>query len=189
MVHPISPLKILPCSISIETVYNILNSFTLINTSDTLSSKIGSWVISTRKNLSYNICRNNMIFLEILRDALAAMGSFEDFPSFLAYLSSKDPYELLQQMLLHLLQKDTDFVMDSHYAKSLGEILHDFNSYFRFMEQINQICSVDIDIHREVYALFKNPSKLKETLLSHLEYMWKVVIAAEWKRSEKILQQ
>jgi DNA-binding transcriptional ArsR family regulator len=68
----------------------------------------------------------------------------------------------------------------------VSEMLADQTLYFSFLRE--RFGSFDEEIEAEAHVLLNDPPKLKETVVSHLRYMWTHVMSPEWERVLPLLQ-
>jgi DNA-binding transcriptional ArsR family regulator len=68
----------------------------------------------------------------------------------------------------------------------IPELLADQALYFSFLRE--RFGSFDEEVEAEAHLLLNDPPKMKETIVSHLRYMWTHVMAPEWERVQPLLQ-
>ncbi|QBD77029.1 hypothetical protein EPA93_13855 [Ktedonosporobacter rubrisoli] len=94
--HPTPPIKV-----SLEPVYNALNSFALLTALQAFPAP-SPWVAQTAKELTSEEHHTNRLIFEGLRDALIPVQEEPDFPSYLKHLAEQDPLALRNHVLERL---------------------------------------------------------------------------------------
>jgi hypothetical protein len=174
--------------ISLEPVYNTLNSFSLLTAHEQLPG-LNSWIVRTATALSPELRHTNRLLFEGLRDALKPLPSIPDFVSYLQNLRQQDPLEIrnivLDELRLRFSRRMSS--EETMLAPDRDRLLHDMQAYLTCVEYTQVDMPFDPVLQREVHMLLQDASALHTLLVSHLETMWEM-FATEWKRVQSSLR-
>ncbi len=169
--------------IAIEPAQNALESLLLLNSAKSLSG-YDEWVTKTIASLPADILQRNEVVTFGLHYAIVPTRSWSSFPAFVDHLAAQDPEVLRDQVIdtyMNLPCKSNNDFEKTAVLSSLGTFL-DF-LYSRFESKI-----VDVQIESESYHLLTRPEEMRETIVSHLRWMWDNVLAEEWELRLPLLQ-
>jgi hypothetical protein len=173
---------------SLEPVYNVLNSFSLLTASEQLPG-LNSWITQTAKKLMPEIRYANRLLFEGLRDALTPEPSLLDFRSYMKQLRKRDPIELRNLVLDELRTRFSRRVSSEETlrAPDRERLLDDVQAYLTCVEYTQVDAPFDSGLQAEVHRLLNDAPSLHALLVSHLETLWRM-FAPEWKRVQSSLR-
>lgn len=179
-------------SVGLEPAHNAIQSLSLLAKSEHFSG-LNEWILGTDTALSAE---------ERFRHRLVMLGFYyavlpeQSWPSFPAYLSQLDRLSattLRDKLLLAYAEipawKGKHLQRDEKAAPVEWEtVLSSSGSFLSFLRERFGEDNVDPEIETQAYALIKNPSEMKDLIVSHLRKMWENHLSREWERALPILQ-
>src|SRR6266487_3346759 len=189
MSFPLSTRQAYPVRVSIELVYNVLNSFSLLTATEHLHG-LNMWVVQTAAMLTPESRHTNRLVFEGLRDALAPVQDGFDFPTYLINLTAQDPYVVRDRLLERLrFRFSRRFSSEGSSAvPDTARLLNDVHAYLTCAEYVQVDTHFDPALQREVHALLNDAPALHHLIISHLEALWKTTFATEWRRVQSSLR-
>lgn len=184
----------MPVRVSLEPVYNMLNSFSLLSEVGRLPG-LNSKIVQAATALSAEQLHTNRLLFEGLRDALTPEQGQEreDFPVYLKSLSEQNPSALRARMLERLRARfarraSSEDTERGLIAPDAERLLGDVQAYLTCVEFVQVDTPFDAALHTEVHHLLNDAPALHRLLLSHLETLWKTAFEVEWKRVQSSLR-
>jgi len=173
-------------AISSEPTLNALNSLMMLAWTDEISG-LDPWVEKTAARLTGEEIERNKLVLMGLYFALVPQRSWPSFPAYIDRLEAVDPIELRDRVLDSYLslppRKDESRQDDKQTVlASEAEFLEFLRS--RFSEE-----HIDEPIERQAYKLLTNPKRMRSVVVEHLRSMWEKILAAEWGRTEPLIEE
>ncbi len=183
----ISPTSESNISFGVEPVFNALYSLLLLTKVDHLSG-LDEWVTRTAVALPPDRRYMNQVVLIGVHYAVVPTRSWSSFPRYMDDLARQDPIALRDRVFdaYFSMGKDKGESMAGLMKPTIPELLADQPLYFSFLRE--RFNSFDEEVEAEAHLLLNDPPKLKETVVSHLRYMWTHVMAPEWERVQPLLQ-
>ncbi|HEY5006289.1 MAG TPA: metalloregulator ArsR/SmtB family transcription factor [Ktedonobacteraceae bacterium] len=174
--------------ISLEPVYNTLNSFSLLTAHEQLPG-LNSWIVRTATALSPELRHTNRLLFEGLRDALKPSPAASDFVSYLKQLRQQDPSEIRDVVLDELRLRFSRRMSSEEtvLAPDRDRLLNDVQAYLTCVEYTQVDVPFDPALQREAHTLLQDAPALHVLLVSHLETVWEM-FAIEWKRVQSSLR-
>lgn len=174
-------------SFGLEPVFSALNSLTLLTKVDHLSG-LDEWVNRTAAALPPDRRYLNRVVLVGVHYAVVPARSWSSFPLYLEDLARQNPVALRDRVFdaYFGIGKEKGHSTAGLMTPEVPELLADQPLYFTFLRE--RFGSFDEEVEAEAHGLLNDPPKLKETILSHLRYMWTHVMAPEWERILPLLQ-
>ncbi len=184
LVSPVSESNI---SFGLEPTFNALHSLMLLTKVDHLSG-LDEWVTRTAAALPPDRRYMNQIVLIGVHYAVIPTRSWSSFPLYLEDLARQDPSVLRDRVFTAYFSigKEKGGSTVGLMKPAVSEMLADQALYFSFLRE--RFGSFDEEIEAEAHGLLNDPPKLKETVVSHLRYMWTHVMSSEWERVLPLLQ-
>jgi DNA-binding transcriptional ArsR family regulator len=179
-------------SFSLEPVWNTLDS--MWSLTDNKLSGFSEWVIDTACELPPGRLHTNRLVFEGLTLVhyviLPVDAAYSDFVSYINALAAYDPVAMRDQLLKHLAEKPQthpECWTSQDPAPTPEQLL---NSALVFVSYANVISGAeDSPFWTEVHGLLTDPPRMKETIVSHLRWMWEEVFASEWERVLPLLKE
>ena len=183
----VSPATESNISFGIEPAFNALHSLMLLTKVDHLSG-LDEWVTRTAMALPPDRRYMNQVVLIGVHYAVIPTRSWSSFSLYLDDLTRQNPVALRDRVFeaYFSIGKEKIGSTDGLMKPEISELLADQPLYFTFLRE--RFVSFDEEIEAEAHALLNDPSKLQDTVVSHLRYMWTYVMAAEWERVQPLLQ-
>lgn len=184
--------RVVTVSFSLEPVRNTLDS--LWSLTDTKLSGFSEWVTETARQLPpERLHTNRLVFegLTLVRFAVLPVGaSYPDFVSYINGLAACDPVDLRDQFLKHLAEYPETHPDCWPTQDPLPTPEQLLNSRKVFLSYTNTVSGTeDPSFWSEVYELLADPPHMQEIIVSHLQWMWEEVFAAEWERVLPMLKE
>jgi ArsR family transcriptional regulator len=183
---------IVTVSFSLEPVWNALDS--MWSLTDKKLSGFSDWVTETARQLPPERLHTNMLVFEGLTMArfavLPAGASYHDFLSYINAIAEYDTVQLRDELLRHLANypvSHPECWPTQEPPPTADQILDSRPLFVSFTNTVSGI--EDSPFWSEVYDLFNDPSRLKETVVSHLRWMWDEIFAVEWERVLPLLKE
>lgn len=171
------PMKIFPASVDLASVHNVLHSLALLNEGESMPL-CGQWVQQTIPALSPDQQQRNQLVFEGLREVFVRDQEYSDFPTYLAWLVTQNPF-VLRDVALGWLCHSFDGNTSSIQPKFL---LTSRDSYITCVMQVRGVTDVDSAVMAEAHALLNDPPAMHDLIVGHLTEMWEHTIASEWSR-------
>ncbi len=189
MSFPLSSRQAYPVRVTLEPVYNVLNSFSLLTATEHLQG-LNMWVVQTAAMLTPESSHTNRLVFEGLRDALAPVQDELDFPTYLINLTAQDPNLVRDRLLERLCSRfSRRFSSEgSSVVPDTARLLNDVHAYLTCAEYVQVDTPFDPALQREVHALLNDAPALHHLIISHLEVLWKTMFATEWSRVQSSLR-
>jgi DNA-binding transcriptional ArsR family regulator len=168
--------------IALEPVFNVLNSFALLNRVEQFGG-LNAWVVQTAAALTPEQRHRNRLIFDGLRDALVPEKDMPDFPTYLNNLTAQDP-DVLQKRVLERLRFRFSRRMHSEdvaVAPARERLLSDVQAYLVCAEYVQTDAPFDAALQSEVHALLQDANELQRLLVSHLDMLWET-FSSEWRR-------
>jgi DNA-binding transcriptional ArsR family regulator len=174
-------------SFGLQPAFNALHSLMLLTKVDHLSG-LDEWVTRTAAALPLDRRYMNQVVLIGVHYAVVPTRSWSSFPLYLEDLARQDPLVLRDRVFeaYFSIGKEKRGSTAGLMKPEVPEMLADRSLYFSFLRE--RFGSFDEEIEAEAHVLLNDPPKLKETIVSHLRYMWTHVMAPEWERVLPLLQ-
>jgi DNA-binding transcriptional ArsR family regulator len=183
----VSPRAESSISFGLEPAFNALHSLMLLAKVDEYSG-LGEWVTQTAAALPPDRRYLNKIVLIGVHYAVIPTRSWSSFPLYLDDLARQDPVALRDRVFeaYYVIGMEKHGSTEGLLNPSIPELLADQALYFAFLRE--RFGSFDEEVEAEAHRLLNDPSRMKETIVSHLRYMWTHVMAPEWERVTPLLQ-
>ncbi len=174
--------------VALAPAQNVLNSLALLGTSGERAG-LSPWIRQTRSSLSAHDTHLNRLLTEGLGDALLPEQEWDSFPSWVEHLADQEPTVLRDQMLARLLEQ-SHAAHDLHTAHKpdAPSLLADVKQFVAVTRREAHTPQPDADLLAELHALLQEPPALQDILVSHFRSMWEAYLAAEWGRTEPLLE-
>jgi DNA-binding transcriptional ArsR family regulator len=130
----------------------------------------------------------NQVVLIGVHYAVVPTRSWSSFPLYLEDLARQNPVTLRDRVFsaYYSMGRNKSGSTDGLLKPEIPALLADQALYFSFLRE--RFGSFDEEIEAEAYILLNDPSKLQETVVGHLRYMWTHVMSPEWERVQALLQ-
>jgi DNA-binding transcriptional ArsR family regulator len=174
---------------ALEPAQNILNSLTLLTGADKFSG-FDDWVTRTAAEMTPAERHRNTLVIEGLHFALVPDRSWPSFTAYLDDLAARDPVALRDRLLRNIARACIDKTPAGAEADLLIDpmtLLSSADAYIRFLQ--DNAFEFDLAVETEAYALFSDPPRMKDLIISHLGAIWEERMAAEWERVQPLLQE
>jgi|GEM_PF-254481 len=204
----VASFKYLSAQLALEPIYNILNSFALLNLAEQRSG-LGDWVTQTAATLAPERRHTNRLVFAGLPDALSPDQEWPDFPAYLDNLATQNPFALRDRLLQRVFAPATSPARaiaaaptsDSQrlraalpgYVEQLaaqrapaGAMTRspvDVAEYVANVERLHPGSRVDPALYAEIQTLLDDPPALHDLIVAHLDHMWETTLVAEWQRA------
>lgn len=179
---------------SLEPAQNALNSLILLTKADHLSG-LDEWVTRTLASLSPERRHTHRVVFVGLFYALNPTRSYASFAEYLDELAGLDPAVLRDRVLRAYAgippraeQTGSMILCDPAPTADAATILANRETFLNYLLDRFPADHVEVDIESEAYELLKNPSAMKDLVVSHLRSMWDETLADEWARKKAMLQ-
>jgi ArsR family transcriptional regulator len=178
----IAPQKVATFSFSLEPAYNAICSLCLLNED---LDNISEWVTQTVAILTKEQLQTNKLVCGISSHYLGGK-EWPSFPAWLDDLAQRDPVEMRDHQITHLLSSAADYLnLPSAQLPSPEEILDNRDAYLQIYQRLYEKKGhpMDEENHIKEHELYQEPSRAKELVLSHMRFMWQEHLQAEWQRN------
>ncbi|HTP09092.1 MAG TPA: winged helix-turn-helix domain-containing protein [Anaerolineae bacterium] len=171
----------------LEPAFNVLHSLMLLAKVDHYSG-LDEWVMQTATSLPPDRRYMNNVVLIGVHYAVIPARSWSSFPLYLDDLARQDPIALRDRVFnaYFSIGKAKGGSTEGLMKPAISDMLADQALYFAFLRE--RFGSFDEEVEAEAHLLLNDPPKLRETIVSHLRYMWTHVMAPEWERVSPMLQ-
>jgi DNA-binding HxlR family transcriptional regulator len=175
--------------IALESVFNALNSLSMLNRVEQLSG-LNAWVVQTAAALTPEQRYINRLIFDGLRDALVPEKAMPDFPTYLSHLAAQDPDVLRKRALERLRSRFSRRMQseDAAVAPGTERLLSDVQAYLICAEYIQVDAPFDPALQSAVHALLQDANALQRLLVSHLDMLWQETFSTEWRRIRSSLR-
>jgi DNA-binding transcriptional ArsR family regulator len=183
----ISPAAESNIGFGLEPAFNALHSLMLLAKVDHYSG-LDEWVTRTAAALPPDRRYMNHVVLIGVHYAVIPTRSWSSFPLYLDDLARQDPIALRDRVFdaYFTIGKEKRGSTEGLLTPEIPEMLADQSLYFAFLRE--RFGSFDEEVEAEAHLLLNDPLKLRETIVSHLRYMWTYFMAPEWERVSPLLQ-
>lgn len=188
MSYPFSTRQAVHIKVSLEPVYNALNSFSLLSATERVPG-LNAWVARASATLTPERRHTNRLVFEGLRDALAPGQHVLDFPAYLKYLAGQDPYAVRDQVLERLRSRFSQRfpTEEAPAGPDAARLLSDVRAYLTCVEYVQIDTPFDPALQAAVHTLLNDAPAMHHLIISHLEELWNTTFAAEWRRVQSSL--
>jgi ArsR family transcriptional regulator len=176
-------------SVALEPAQNVLNSLVLLTAVDRFSG-LDEWVTRTVAQMSPAERHRNRLVCEGLYYAVEPDRRWPSFPSYLDDLAARDAIELRDRLLWNLARACFGKVPAGTKPAQLIEpatLLSSADAYVNYL-QANEF-EFDPTLEIEAHALFSDPPRMKDLIITHLSAIWDERMSAEWERVKPMLQE
>jgi DNA-binding transcriptional ArsR family regulator len=173
--------------VALEPAQNVLNSLTLLSTADKFSG-LDDWVTRTAADMSPAERHRNTLVIEGLHFAVVPDRSWPSFEAYLGDLAAREPVALRDRLLRNISRACIDKVPAGAEPGQLADpetLLNSADAYIRFLQ--DNAFEFDLQIETEAHALFRDPARMKDLIISHLHAIWEQRMSAEWERVQPLL--
>jgi DNA-binding transcriptional ArsR family regulator len=183
----VSPATESNISFGLEPAFNALHSLMLLAKVDHYSG-LNEWVTQTAASLPPDRHHLNDVVLIGVHYAIVPTRSWSSFPLYLDDLARQDPIALRDRVFdaYFAIGREKSGSTEGLLQPEVPELLADQPLYFAFLRE--RFGSFNEEVEAEAHSLLNDPPRLKETVVSHLRYMWTNVMAPEWERVLPLLQ-
>ena len=185
----ISRMPVASLSVALEPAQNILNSLILLTAADRFSG-LDEWVTRTVAQMSPDERHRNALVCEGLYHAVQPDRRWPSFPSYLDDLAARDANDLRDRLLENLARACWSKAPAGATPAQLidpASLLSSADAYIGYL-QANEF-EFDPALELEAHALFSNPPRMKDVIVSHLSAIWEDRMSAEWERVKPLLQE
>ncbi|HEU5103245.1 MAG TPA: metalloregulator ArsR/SmtB family transcription factor [Roseiflexaceae bacterium] len=175
--------------VALEPAQNILNSLTLLTAADKFSG-LDDWVTRTAADMTPTERHRNTLVIEGLHFAVVPDRSWPSFTAYLDDLAARDPVALRDRLLRNISRACVDKTPAGAEPAHLADpeaLLSSADAYIRFLQ--DNFFEFDLAIETEAHALFSDPPRMKDLIVSHLNVIWEARMSAEWDRVQPLLQE
>lgn len=169
------PMNVLPANIELATVHNVLHGMALLSGGEHLAL-CSQWVQQTTAALSPVQQQRNHVLFEGLREIFVRDHDWPDFPTYLAWLTTQNPFALRDAALRWLCYS----LRGGALSVQPDDLLTKRDTYIMCVMQVRGITGVDPAIMAEAHALLNDPSAMHDLIVEHLTELWEQIVAPEW---------
>jgi DNA-binding transcriptional ArsR family regulator len=176
-------------SVALEPAQNVLNSLILLNAAEKFSG-LDEWVTRTAARMSPVERHRNALVVEGLYYAVQPDRRWPSFSAYVEDLAARDPVALRDRLLWNISRACLSKTPVGERPALLAEpeaLLSSVDTYIRYLEANS--FEFDPALETEAHALFGDPPRMKDLIVSHLNAIWHERMAAEWERVKPILQE
>src|SRR5512139_2925990 len=183
----VSAIPVSNISFGVEPAFNALHSLMLLTKVDQLSG-LDDWVTRTAAALPPDRRYMNHVVLIGTHYAVVPTRSWSSFPLYLDDLARQNPVALRDRLFAAYFKIGREKSGSPHplLTPEIPDMLADQALYFAFLRE--RFGSFDEEVEAEAHLLLNDPPRLRETIVSHLRYMWSAVMASEWEHVTPLLQ-
>lgn len=167
-------------SLALDPVYNGLTSLYLVALASSARG-FDPWVEQTAAALSPEEMRLHRVLFDVLYSAFEPDEEWPSFPAFLDHLAKKDPLALRNRFLRHMFPQ-----AGRRYAQQSQ--LVDLETFRTQIDRSEFDQEIDEALLAEAHTLLADPTRLRQTLVNHLEWLWLEALADEWARTRPLLE-
>lgn len=183
----IAPQKTATFRFSTAPVHNLLCSLFLLNDD---KDEFSEWVTQTVGQLTKDQLIENKMLAGIASRFIGGTD-WPSFPTWLGSLKSRDAKEMHDWLIKDFLRASAEILnITPDQLPSPEEVLADEELYLSTYEKVYQKKGYDCDreFHQMEYQLFANPIAAKDTIISHLGWMWEEHLREEWERALPMME-
>jgi DNA-binding transcriptional ArsR family regulator len=176
-------------SVALEPAQNVINSLVLLTAADRLSG-LDDWITRTAAQMPPAEYHRNRLVCEGLYFAVQPDRRWPSFPAYLHDLAARDATELRDRLLRDLARACIDKTPAGAAPAQLidpAALLSSADAYIRYLQDYE--FEFDQALEVEAHALFSDPPRMKDLIVSHLAAIWDERMSAEWERVKPILQE
>lgn len=163
----------------------------MLNSTDYLSG-LGEWVMSTAQSMTPEQHRNNKLTLGALEnyDYDKRPGDDKRFPDFVLELTQDAPEKLVASTL-HELREQDGYPGDAAMLSSAEAFVSFWHNYVlqKYKDGQKDDFDFDADYYHYLYDMVTHPATMQETIIAHLQFMWKKYLQPEWERTRPMLRE
>lgn len=180
----------------IEPVLNATDTLLLLSSFDNQSG-FPEWVTATRQRLSPERRHIHELLINGVK-ILAHEPGLPSFPAYIDDLAAQDPVKLRDSAIKWMCvpEKIANAGLEPLDQEGLLNDLDAFLNFHRQMHDYHQqtygekeVGDFDVALYTEIYALYSDPPRLQELVVSHLRYMWDEILEPEWRRILPMLEE
>ena len=176
-------------SVALEPAQNILNSMVLLAASDRFSG-LDEWVTRTAAQMSPAERHRHALVCDGLYFAVQPDRRWPSFTSYLDDLAARDPIELRDRLLWNISRACISKTPAGAQPAKLVEpatLLSSADAYIRYLQEND--FEFDEALETEAHALFNDPPRMKDLIISHMSAIWHERMSAEWERVKPMLHE
>jgi DNA-binding transcriptional ArsR family regulator len=176
-------------SVALEPAQNVLNSLVLLTAVDRFSG-LDAWVTRTAAQMPPEERHRNRLVCEGLYFALEPNRRWASFSSYLDDLAARDAVEMRDRLLRNLARaciNKTPPGSARHTLVDPATLLSSADAYIRYLQEYE--FEFDPAIEIEAHAIFSDPPRMKDLIVSHLSAIWHERMSDEWERVMPMLQE
>lgn len=180
--------------VALEPVYSILMSMAALRDPDHYGG-LDEWVTNTVAVLDPSLLEQHRllfgwIWLDALTNAVERGPATETFEAYVDNLAKQDPVALRDKLLYwvtHATHARLMYDCPLQPDPDLNAILADLQQFLQFFDRM-ALAKAKLPDPKTIHALYNEPTRLQEKLVTHLQTLWAVAVAEEWNRIEPRLQ-
>jgi DNA-binding transcriptional ArsR family regulator len=175
--------------VALEPAQNVFNSLFLLTAAEKLSG-LDDWVARTAAEMSPVERHRNTLVVEGLYHAVQPDRRWPSFAAYLDDLAARDAVAIRDRLLRNISRACLAKTPPGAQPAMLADpevLLSSADAYIRFLR--DNSFEFDLAIETEAHALFGDPPRMKDLIVSHLKAIWHERMAAEWERVKPILQE
>jgi ArsR family transcriptional regulator len=174
--------KTIALQVEVEPALNVLNSLVLLSQVDRFSG-LGEWINETAAKMDPSNWERHRIIVEGLYFSIIPQHSYDSFEAFIDDLANSDPVGLRDKVLNAYCMCHSSSEEYERYQRNNWEaVLHSEDDFIEFMHTLFEQDEIDENVERAAYNLLVDPPAMRDSIVSHLRFMWKEYMAAEWER-------
>jgi len=173
-------------AISAEPTLNALNMLMMFAWAEEISG-LDPWVEKTVALLSAQEIEQNNLVMMGLYFAIVPRRSWPSLPAYIEHLREMDPRELRDRVLDSYIELPCK--QDAPCEADKETILASADNFLSFLRGRFPAEAIDEAIERQAHALLAHPSRMRSVVTDHLQSMWEKFLAAEWKRTEPLIDE
>jgi DNA-binding transcriptional ArsR family regulator len=185
----VSRTPVASLSVALEPAQNVLNSLVLLTAVDRFSG-LDEWVTRTAAQMSPAERHRNRLVCEGLYYAVQPDRRWPSFSNYLDDLAARDPVEMRDRLLWNLsracISRNPPGTQPAMQIEPAA-LLSSADTYIRYLQDYE--FEFDPALEVEAHALFSDPPRMKDLIVSHLSAIWQERMSAEWERVKPILQE
>ena len=185
----IARMPVASLSVALEPAQNVLNSLVLLTAVDRFSG-LDEWVTRTTAQMSPDERHRNRLVCEGLYFALEPNRRWPSFTNYLDDLAARDAVEMRDRLLWNLSRACISKAPPGTQPATLIEpatLLSSADAYIRYLQDYE--FEFDPALEIEAHALFSDPPRMKDLIVSHLSAIWHERMSTEWERVKPMLQE
>lgn len=193
---PLTPLpQPVTAVVALEPVYNILMSMLALHIPEEYGG-LDDWVLQTASRMTPALReQHHLLFDWLWMDALANAvdrgPATASFPAYLAALQAQPPTGLRDRLFywfLHSPHRRVGYEYRPIALPAPAVLLADYALFCSFLEERGHGKLEEMQGVQTMHTLFNQPQQLQTTLVTHLQTLWDMFVAAEWQRIQPKLQ-